>query len=133
MLKILIISILLILVITNCHKEIATDNYNYPKDTPAWLQTKIDSIATINYYALTKVYSYKWKEKYLILNPSPSKGEGLLNSLSLRRRGTQGEVISVYCELYDEVGNRFILSGDSVAQDFMQNKKDKTLIWEDKD
>ncbi len=87
MLKTLLTSVLLILIITNCHKEIATDNYNYPNDTPEWLQTKIDSIATIKYYALTKVYTYKWKEKYLILNPSPSKGEGLLNSLSLRRRG----------------------------------------------
>jgi hypothetical protein len=26
---------------------------------------KIDSIATINYYALTKIYSYKWKEKFI--------------------------------------------------------------------
>jgi len=28
----------------------------------------------------------------LILNPSPFKGEGLFNSLSLRRRGIKGEV-----------------------------------------
>jgi len=86
--------VLLIFATINFHKEIATDNYNHPKDTPEWLQTKIDGIATIKYYALTKIYSYKWKEKYLILNPSlpktgssTFKGEGLLKSLSLRRRG----------------------------------------------
>lgn len=114
MLKTLLTSVLLILVITNCHKEITSDNYNYPKDTPEWLQTKIDSIATIKYYALIKVYTYKWKEKLIYHFSIPFSS-------------------CVYCELYDEVGIRFILSGDSVAQDFMQNKKDKTLIWERKD
>jgi hypothetical protein len=84
-----------------------------PNDRPEWLQTKIDSIATIKYYALTKVYSYKWKEKLIYYFSIPFSS-------------------CVYCELYNEVGNRFILSGDSVAQDFMQNKKDKTLIWERK-
>jgi hypothetical protein len=29
------------------------------------LQTKIGSITTIKYNGLAKVYSYKWKEKYL--------------------------------------------------------------------
>jgi len=111
MLKTLLTSAFLILTITNCHKEITANNYNYPKDTPEWLQTKIDSIATIKYYALTKVYSYKWTEKLIYHFSIP------LSSC-------------IYCELYDEVGNRFILSGDSVAQDFMQNKKEKTLIWE---
>jgi hypothetical protein len=54
--------VLLLLAITNCHKEVTTNNYNLPKDTPVWFQTNIDIIATIKYYALTKVYLYKWKE-----------------------------------------------------------------------
>jgi hypothetical protein len=62
MLKIFIIQALLLLAITNCHKEVTTNNYNLPKDTQVWFQTNIDIIATIKYYTLTKVYLYKWKE-----------------------------------------------------------------------
>jgi hypothetical protein len=60
--------------LTICSREVTTNN-KLPIDTPEWLQNKIDGIARINFYALTKVYSYKWKEKYL--TPEINSGQAL--------------------------------------------------------
>lgn len=112
MLKIFFITSLFILAFSGCRKDTLVEPFDYERDTPVWLKEKIDSMSVDNFFAGTKIFRYEWKRNFMyhIMIPLSS---------------------SVYCELYDQSGNRPQL--DQVEfQDFLKNKKNEIIIWERK-
>ena len=95
----------------SCQKDNFAEPFNYERDTPVWLKEKIDSISVSHNYFGTKVYRYNWEEKiiYHIMIPISS---------------------CAYCELYDLDGNKVEIHNQDKFSDFLQNKKNETLVWE---
>lgn len=87
--------------------------FNYEKDTPEWLKTKIDSISTSNqkYYFGTKVYRYEWNEEYVYHIKIPISS-------------------CMYCELFDDNGSKVQFTDNERSADFAINKKNETLVWQ---
>ncbi|MGE5812370.1 MAG: hypothetical protein ACM339_12760 [Ignavibacteria bacterium] len=110
MLKIIFISSLLSIAFLSCQKNSLVEPFNYERDTPLWLKEKIDYMSTNHDYFGSKIYRYKWNEKYVyhIMIPISS---------------------CAYCELYDQDGIKIQFNDDSFS-DFLENKKDEVLVWE---
>lgn len=111
MLKIVFLSSLFFLTTFSCRNYIV-ESYDYDRDTPSWLKSKIDSIYNSgrNFYFGTEVNRYKWKNNLLFEFHIP------LSSCSL-------------CELYYYDGTKTYFSDDKVVQDYINNKSDKVLVW----
>jgi hypothetical protein len=108
--KITFASLLLFLTFAGCGSD---KIFNYEKDTPEWLKTKIDSVTTSNpkYYSGTKVFRYEWNKQYVYHFSIP------LSSC-------------VYCELYDQEGRKIQFTDNAMTSDFEQNKINKVLVWD---
>jgi len=102
---------LLPLTFLSCQNNVS-ENYNYEKDTPAWLKTKIDSIVSTDrkYYFGTQVCRYKWEDSLLFEFKIP------LSSCAL-------------CELYYYNGTKTNFPNDSTVQNYINNRTDKLLVW----
>jgi hypothetical protein len=88
---------------------------NLEKDTPVWLEEKINTISnfTGHYYDWTRVYRYEWNNSFIYLFSVPASS-------------------CMYCELYDQDGNKVTAFNDSLLQDILQTRKGEVLIWENK-
>ena len=107
--------VLLFFILTSCHKDSGVGPFEYERDTPVWLKEKISDISsdTAQFYTKTKVYRYRWNESFIYHISIP------LSSC-------------VYCELYDENGNKVQITSDLMLQNFLNNRADEVLIWERK-
>jgi hypothetical protein len=87
-------------------------NYNYEKDTPEWLKTKIDSMLSSNhkYYWGTRVFRYEWNDSLLFeFNIPPSS--------------------CALCELFYYNGTKANFLNNSTVQNYLTNRNNKLLIW----
>ena len=111
--RIVFISFFLSLMFLGCHKDNAVEPFNYDKDVPVWLKAKISLMSsdTANFYYGTKVYRYSWNQVIIYYFSIP------LSSC-------------MYCELYDQNGNKVQIVNDAMLQDFLKNRKDEILIWQ---
>jgi hypothetical protein len=110
MIRVIFISSLLVLLILGCRKDTSVEASN---NTPEWLEAKISLMSndTTNYYVLTKLYRYSWNGIFLYYFYIPSSS-------------------CMYCDLYDQNGNKVQITDDAMLQDFLKNRKDEVLIWE---
>lgn len=110
MVKTLLIAPFLLLSFAGCQHDTALAPGQLEKDIPVWLQIKINSISTDQFYYSSEVYRYEWNEKnvYHIMVPLSS---------------------CAFCELYSEKGNVLNLSAEEFS-DFIENKKNGILVWE---
>lgn len=110
MVKNLLIASFLLLIFGGCQNDTALAPGQLEKDIPVWLQGKINSISTDQFYYSSEVYRYEWKGKnvYHIMVPLSS---------------------CAYCELYSEDGKVLNLSVEEFS-DFMEYKKNEVLVWE---
>ena len=94
-----------------CQEESSTEPFNYEKDTPIWLKTKIDSLSTNESNVGTMVYRYEWVNEtiYYIFIPANS---------------------CQYCFLFDENGKKIQFNNSQELIDFENNRKNEILIWE---
>ena len=108
---ILVISLFPIIFI-RCQNN-TVSNYNYKKDTPEWLKTKIDSMVSSSnkYYWGTRVFRYEWNDTLLFEFDIPASS-------------------CKSCELYYYDGTRIKFPDYSTGQDYLFNRKNKLLIWE---
>ena len=98
----------------NCQNQNSVEPFNYERDTPSWLKTKIDSMATNNFYVGSKVFRHTWH----------------YNLVYYIRVGLSS---CMYCEVYYENGSKITFTNDSMLQDYLNNRKNEILIWEWKD
>jgi hypothetical protein len=107
--------VLLSLVLVSCNKDSGVEPYDYARDTPEWLKEKISVMSndTTHFFAMAKVYRYKWRE-------------ALIYHISIPLSSC------MYCELYDQNGNRIQFSNDVTLMDFLTNRSGEILIWESK-
>ena len=105
----------LIFFLNSCSSGSYSETYNFNESTPEWLKEKIDSIsnASGNYYDLTKVYRYDWKESFIYYFYIPVSS-------------------CMYCELYDENGNKITAVNDSLLQNTLKTRDGEVLIWVNK-
>jgi hypothetical protein len=109
------LGVLLCLVLIGCQKDSGVEPYDYARDTPEWLKEKISVMSndTTHFFAMAKVYRYNWREELIYHISIP------LSSC-------------MYCELYDQRGNRIQFSKDAAMVDFLTNRSGEILIWESK-
>lgn len=109
MVKTLLIASFLLVSFTGCQNDTALAPGQFEKDIPVWLQVKINSISTNQFYYSSEVYRYEWKGKnvYHIMVPLSS---------------------CAFCELYSENGTTLTLSAEEFS-DFVAHKKNVILIW----
>ena len=111
MLKMILVISLIPIIFINCQNN-TVSNYNYEKDTPAWLMAKIDSMVSSKhkFYWGTRVFRYEWNDSLLFEFNIP------LSSCAL-------------CELYYYNGTKTKFPDSSTGQDYWLNRKNKLLIW----
>ena len=57
MLKLIFVSSFFVIIFLGCQNNSSVEPYNYEKDTPVWLKTKIDSMSTNEkYYFGKRIY-----------------------------------------------------------------------------
>ena len=112
---IFISGVLLSFIIVSCKKDSGVEPFDYARDTPLWLKEKITVMSndTTHFYAMTKVYRYQWNAVFIYHISIP------LSSC-------------MYCELYDQNGNRMQISNDVMLQHFLGTRTGEILIWESK-
>jgi hypothetical protein len=113
MYKNFIIFSFLLFILYNCQiNNDISDPYDYEKDTPTWLKSKIDTISnSTNFYFGTKVYRYTYERSYIYYIMVP------LSSC-------------VYCELYNQNGDKIHFRNDDEFEDFINKRRNEVLIWE---
>jgi len=111
MLKMMLISFVLFLLFLSCQNINVVEPFNFERDTPEWLKTKIDTMSNHTDYYGTSVFRYEWNEDFIyhIMIPISS---------------------CAFCELYYENGNRTNIVSDVLFTDFVNNRKNETLVWE---
>lgn len=111
MIKTFLVVSLFAIMLIGC-KSNSVEPYNYERDTPIWLQVKIDSITATHrdYYVGTKVYRYQWKGTFLFEFDIP------LSSCRL-------------CELYYYDGTKTNSPDSNTVLDYENNRTDKMFIW----
>ncbi len=114
MIKILFVASLIILSAINCQEENVNEPFNYESDTPEWLMNKIDSMSVNREYRGTKIFRYEWKNMFVYHISIPIRSCAL-------------------CELYDHYGNIIQLINKATLEDFLNNKRNETLVWQWKD
>jgi hypothetical protein len=95
----------------SCQKESTTEPFNYEKDTPIWLKSKIDSMSTDPSYTNTIVVRYDWKKEYIYDIFVP------INSCR-------------YCLLFNPNGDKVEFSDSMEMLDFENNRNNEVIIWE---
>jgi hypothetical protein len=111
--KLFLVHSVLLLTILSCQSNIIEQNkYDFKRDTPEWLKSKIYSIAASDnkYYFGTEVHRYKWNDTLLFEFDIP------LSSCKL-------------CELYYYDGTKTNFPNDSTAQNYAKNRTDKFIVW----
>ncbi len=95
-----------------CTHEHATEPYDFVRDTPSWLQEKIAVMSgnSAKYYAFTTVYRYTWHSHYVYYISIPVSS-------------------CMYCELYDQHGNKIRLADNTILQDFLSTRTDEVIVW----
>ncbi len=112
---VIVFALLLALILFRCSMDIGSENHKFEKDTPVWLEEKINTISnfTGHYYDWTRVYRYEWNNSFIYLFSVPASS-------------------CMYCELYDQSGNKVTAFNDSVLQEILQTRKGEVLMWENK-
>jgi hypothetical protein len=112
---IIVFALFLALVLLRCSMDRGSETFKLEKDTPVWLEEKINTISnfTGHYYDWTRVYRYEWNNSFIYLFSVPASS-------------------CMYCELYDQDGNKVTAFNDSLLQDILQTRKGEVLIWENK-
>ena len=105
-------SFLLITILSCQSKVVEQNNYDFKRDNPEWLKTKIYSIAKSGdeYYHGTVVNRYKWNDTLIYEFDTP------LNSCKL-------------CEVYYFNGTKTNFSDDSLVQNYLTTRTDKFIVW----
>ena len=100
-------------VLVGCNNDNGQQPFDYAKDTPAWLKEKIAvmSTDTTRFYVRSKVYRYNWNWQFVYHISIP------LSSC-------------MYCEIYDQFGNRIKFVNDAMLQNFLSTRTDEVLVWE---
>ena len=98
------------LVLSSCQRDYGVGPSHFDGNIPAWLQTKIDSMANDRKYLGTVVYRYEWKNEFVYHISIPISS-------------------CAFCELYRQSGERIQFANDSDLQNFLDHKKNKILIW----
>ena len=98
--------------VASCRNH-STEPFDYTKDTPAWLKDKVTLMSsdTAKFYAKTTVYRYSWHSDYVYYISIP------LSSC-------------MYCEVYDQTGQKLKFSSDAMLQDFLNNRSDEIIVWQ---
>ena len=106
-----LITLFLFLIFLSCQKAKTTGPFDYDRDTPEWLKTKINSLSTNRDYSGTMVYRYEWEGDFVyhIMIPISS---------------------CAYCELYDQNGNKIQLAENEEFSGFLLNEKNGIVIWQ---
>jgi hypothetical protein len=109
----LVPAVIVFLVLVGCSNDNGQEPFDFARDTPAWLKQKIAvmSTDTTRFYARTKVYRYNWHAEFVYHISIP------LSSC-------------MYCEIYDQPGNRIQITNDAVLQDFLNTRTDEVVVWE---
>jgi hypothetical protein len=109
----LALAVLIPFFLFGCATDIGQEPFDYARDTPLWLKTKIAVMATdtTRFYFRTKVYRYEWHSQFVYHISIPVSS-------------------CMYCEIYDHAGNKIQIANDSMLQDFLSNRKDEVLVWE---
>jgi hypothetical protein len=105
-------SVATIVILVGCSSGISSDSLNYNVETPSWLKEKIDSISnsTRHYYDWTKVYRYDFNESFIYHFSIPASS-------------------CIYCELYNQEGDKITALNDSTLQSILNKKTGEVLIW----
>jgi hypothetical protein len=106
-------TVLALFLLVGCSTDNGPEPFDYARDTPTWLKAKIAlmSTDTTRYYVRTKVYRYEWHWEFVYHISIPISS-------------------CMYCEVYDQSGNRIQFTNDAMLQDFLGNRKDEVLVWE---
>ena len=106
-------TVLCFFILVSCQKESGQEPFNYANDTPSWLKDRIAIMSndTTRLYAQTKVYRYNWHSAFVYYISIP------LSSC-------------MYCDVYDQEGNRIQFTGDAMLQDFLNTRSNEVLIWQ---
>lgn len=112
---IFLLSITAAAILISCSSGISSDSFNYDSEAPSWLKEKIDSISnsTGHYYDWTKVYRYDFNESFIYHFSIPSSS-------------------CIYCELYNQEGDKITAFNDSTLQSILNKKTGEVLIWVNK-
>ena len=96
----------------SCCSGTGSESFHYDSEPPAWLKEKIDSISssTRHYYDWTKVYRYNFNESFIYHFSIPASS-------------------CIYCELYNQEGDRITAFNDSTLQSILNKKTGEVLIW----
>ena len=84
--------------------------FDFERDTPGWLKTKIDSMSADPMYVASKVYRYEYNGSFVY---------------HIRI----GISSCIYCELYNQKGHKITFNSDEEFQDFLNKKKNEIIIW----
>lgn len=82
----------------------------FERDTPSWLQDKIDYMSTHKEFGGTTIYRYEWKKNYVFDITIP------ISSCAL-------------CDIYDNTGNKINFSENGKLQDYLDNRTSPVLVW----
>ena len=90
----------------------STEPFDYSKDAPAWLKDKVTLMSsdTTKFYTKTTVYRYSWHSDYVYQISVP------LSSC-------------MYCELYDQTGQKIKITSDAMLQDFLNSRTNEVIVW----
>ena len=110
MFKFLAFLFVLILILMSCQGSISTSPLHYENDIPVWLKLKIDSISTQSYYWGTSVHRCEWRGSYVYYLDIPVSS-------------------CMFCEVFDQYGEKINLQDAELFQDFLTNKRNDIIIW----
>jgi hypothetical protein len=103
---------LVLLLLVGCNTDNGVGPFDYGRDTPMWLKEKIEVMSTdTRSFVGTKVYRYNWHGQFVYHISIP------LSSC-------------VFCETYDQRGNKIQFTNDAMLQDFLSTRTDQVLVWE---
>jgi len=88
-----------------------SEQFDYDRDTPPWLKTRIEQMEVEPTYMGTVIYRYDWHGAFVYDIKIP------INSCA-------------YCEVYNQQGHNIDLTNEKLLQDFFQNKRNEVLVWE---
>ena len=94
-----------------CQNDNSVEPFKYERDTPAWLKVKIDSMSTNHFYVGSQVFRHVWHNNYTYYIFIPVSS-------------------CVYCEVYNENGEKIKFTGDNMLQDYLNNRKNEVLVWQ---
>jgi hypothetical protein len=108
----LVPAVIVFFVLVGCANDSGQEPFDYARDTPMWLKQKIAVMSTdTRSFVGTRVYRYNWHWQFVYHISIP------LSSC-------------VFCEIYDQLGNKIQFANDAMLQDFLSTRTDQILVWE---